>query len=398
MGKKEYFGSPAKDGFLHLDCKVKLIISEEEFARSSLSESDFPGLALGLVHLAAGEPIAMDRIGDAELLVVELQGDDPHSMQRLTTLRAQRATLPLIVAMRDADLATTRMLIRQGVDDVIALPLQRAELDDAVHNVLASTTRNSASSVKLAPVVAVAQSVGGIGATTIATHLANELYRLRDGARGCCLVDLDLQFGNAASYLGAAPNLTMEDLLAAGQRIDGQFLRTVATACDDGVAVIAAPQRISPLEAVDADQLLRVLQLAREEYNHVILDLPGNWANWTLSAIDKADLILLVVDLSVGSLRQARRRLNLFEETGIDRSRIRIVANRVEKRLFRTISVQDAADALRYPIMATVGSDYAVVQSAHDQGVLVGSIARKNRVAADLAALAELVSSELDKG
>ena len=66
--------------------------------------------------------------------------------------------------------------------------------------------------------------------------------------------------------------------------------------------------------------------------------------------------------------------------------------------MFRTIGVNDAADALHYPVFASVHSDYAVVQSAQDQGVLVGSVARKNKVASDLSSLANLVSEALNKG
>lgn len=395
MGKNIDMGPAASDGFLRLNCKIKLLISDEEFGRSALSRDEFSDLSFELVSLGADAPVRPDMIGDAELLVVELHAGDPRSMQRLTALRARYPAMPLIVAMRDGDLATTRALIRQGVDDVIALPIQRAEFDDAVNNLLAATAKEATREAGLAPVIAVAQSVGGIGATTVATHLAHYLGAIGEG--GCCLVDLDLQFGNAASYLGRSSGLTMDDLLDAGARADGELLRTVAAA-DEGIAVIAAPEKIAPLEAVEVDQLMRVLDLARRQYGHVVLDLPGNWANWTLSAIDKADLILLVVDLSIGSLRQARRRLTLFEETGIDPGRIRIVANRIEKRMFRTIGVQDAADALHYPVFATVHSDYAVVQSAQDQGVLVGSIARKNKVAADLAALAEQVVGALGGG
>ena len=396
MGKNENIGSPERDGSLQLDCKVKLFISEDEFARSSLSRGDYSSESFNLVHVAAGEPLSPALVDDAELVVVELDGGDPRSMQRLTALRAQRPSLPLIVAMHGADLATTRALIRQGVDDVIALPLDRGEFSDAVTGILATAGGTLPKAERLAPVVAVAQSVGGIGATTVATHLAYHLGE-KGGEHGTCLIDLDLQFGNAATYLGANPSLTMDDLLTAGRRVDGQLLRTVAATCGEGVAVIAAPERISPLEAVDTDQLLRILEVARQEYDHVVLDLPGSWANWTLSAIDKADIILLVVDLSVGSLRQARRRLTLFEETGIDPSRLRIVANRVERRLFRTISVRDAAETLRYPVMATINNDYPVVQSAHDQGVLLSSIARRNRVAADLVALAASIAEQLHK-
>ncbi len=388
-------GTGATSGFLRLSCKIKLLISEEEFARSALSRDEYSSLAFELLHIGAGAPITSELVGDAELLVVELRADDPQSMQRLTGLRTRWPDLPLIVAMRDADFATTRALIRQGVDDVIALPVQRAEFDDAVNNLLALSAKSAEASTDLAPVVAVAQSVGGIGATTVATHLAYFLGA--NSPRGCCLIDLDLQFGNAASYLGRSASLTMEHLLAAGDRVDGELLRSVAAPGPDGVAVIAAPDKIAPLEAIDSERLMRVIELARQQYDHVILDLPGNWANWTLSAIDKADLILLVVDLSIGSLRQARRRLTLFEETGIGADRIRVVANRVEKRMFRTIGVNDAADALHYPVFASIHSDYAVVQSAQDQGVLVGSVARKNKVAADLSALSDLVVAALGK-
>lgn len=389
-------GTTASTGFLRLSCKIKLLISEEEFARSALSRDEYSSLAFELVHIDARETITGDLVGDAELLVVELRADESESMQRLTGLRTRFPDLPLIVAMRDADFATTRALIRQGVDDVIALPVQRGEFDDAVNNLLALSAKSAETTAELAPVVAVAQSVGGIGATTVATHLAYCLGA--DSPRGCCLIDLDLQFGNAASYLGRSAALTMENLLAAGDRVDGELLRSVAAPGPDGVAVIAAPDKIAPLEAFDPDRLMRIIELARQQYDHVVLDLPGNWANWTLSAIDKADLILLVVDLSIGSLRQARRRLTLFEETGIAADRIRIVANRIEKRMFRTIGVNDAADALHYPVFASIHSDYAVVQSAQDQGVLVGSVARKNKVAADLATLSDLVLAALAKG
>lgn len=396
MGKNENIVSPERDGSLQLDCKVKLFISEREFARSGLSRGDYPSESFGLVHVEAGEPISPAQLDDAELVVVELRGDDPRSMQRLTALRSYRPSLPLVVAMHGADLTTTRTLIRQGVDDVIGLPLEEGQFSDAVTGLLAANSRALSKPDRPAPVVAVAQSVGGIGATTIATHLAYHLGE-RSGAPGACLIDLDLQFGNAASYLGANPALTMDDLLTAGRRVDGQLLRAVAAACGDGVAVIAAPERIAPLETVDTDQMLHILDVAREEFGHVVLDLPGNWANWTLSAINQADIILLVVDLSVGSLRQARRQLTLFEQTGIDPSRIRIVANRVERRLFRTISVRDAAETLHYPVMATINNDYPVVQSAHDQGVLVSSVARRNRVATDLVALADEIARLLHK-
>ncbi|MBL0916914.1 MAG: hypothetical protein IBJ13_15860, partial [Sphingopyxis sp.] len=138
MGKKELFGSPLNSGSLNLDCKIKLIVSDEEFGRSAFTERDYPDLTFELVSVGASDPVTSEQVGDAELLVVELDCEAPASMRRLTALRSQYGNLPLIVAMRAGDLSTTRMLLRQGVDDVIALPIQPAEFVDAVTNLLAS--------------------------------------------------------------------------------------------------------------------------------------------------------------------------------------------------------------------------------------------------------------------
>ncbi|MGH6651586.1 MAG: AAA family ATPase [Sphingopyxis sp.] len=398
MGKRELIALLSKDLPLELTSSIHLVISDHELAASYLADTDADSINLQITVVGPLAAIPDSAITNASVLIVEVDGANRDSMQRLSRVRSVRPTLPIIVAMRNADVKSARMLVRQGIADVIDLPLVHAELQESVYNILAMQRASDAKRSHLAPVVAVAQSVGGIGATTIATHLAHALGNRNDQGRGCCLIDLDLQFGNAASFVGASAKLTMDELLAAGHRVDGQLVRSVACDGPAGVSVIAAPERIMPIEEVDTEQLLRVINLAREEYDFVVLDLPGNWANWTLSAIAASTVVLLVVELSIGSLKQAKRRIQLFRDTDIGVDRVRIVANRVEKRLFRTINLQDAASALQHDVLASVHSDYQTVQSAHDEGVLVGKVNRKAKVSADLENLGRLVGDILAAG
>ena len=57
--------------------------------------------------------------------------------------------------------------------------------------------------------------------------------RLR--AARACLIDLDVQFGDAAFQLGLQPKLTFSDLVAAGKRLDGDLLRSVVAVHPSGL-------------------------------------------------------------------------------------------------------------------------------------------------------------------
>jgi pilus assembly protein CpaE len=275
------------------------------------------------------------------------------------------------------------------VDDVIGLPFAPDELLETALSVLAARSEKPRTEVRLAPMIAVVRSIGGCGATSIATHLAPALADLSNTGRDALLVDLDLQFGSVADVLSAQGRGTITDLLDAGRRLDDDLIRSVVRTSEDGVHIIAAPQDIVPLESIDTDQMLRVLDHLRRSFGFVVLDLPANWTNWTLSAAVSADVIVLVVELSVASLRQAKRRLDLFRSVGISADHVAVVVNRVEKRLFRTISLGDVADTLHHPVLASVALDEPVVSAAQDQGRLVRSLHRRSAFAADVNRLAE---------
>ena len=107
------------------------------------------------------------------------------------------------------------------------------------------------------------------------------------------------------------------------------------------------------------------------------------------SAALAANSVVLVVELTVASLRQAQRRLELLRSVGIEDDAIQVVVNRVESRLFRTIGVDDVAKTLHHPVAGTVALDAPAVSAAQNQGMLVGRFARKSRFAADIARLGE---------
>jgi pilus assembly protein CpaE len=272
-----------------------------------------------------------------------------------------------------------------GASDVVPLPLLRSELEAVIDRLGERIVEARPAPGKL---VAVIKSVGGVGATALVTQLA-ALYASREAKaqRQTALLDLDLQNGNVATYLGLDANLTVGDLLEAGSRLDLTVLRSIPVTHAGGLAVFAAPVDILPLEAIDTDQMCNLVDLARTSYDTVFLDLPNDWTNWSLSLISRASTILFTVDLTIASLRKAQRQLALLERLGIPPEAVRIVVNRAEKKMFRSIDLSDAERVLKRPVAFTLANDFALVMAALNEGILVGDIKGKSRLSRDLSAM-----------
>ena len=174
---------------------------------------------------------------------------------------------PLFAALNLADeelsIAEARKLRDAGVGEVLPNTISGPDLCRAVDALLCAR-RSHADNDHNGAIIAVAQARGGIGSTTVAVNLArglvgrSSLFR-KAQSRKVALIDLDLQFGNAAFQLGLRPSLTFFDLIEAGARLDGELLRATTTAHPSGLKVIAAPKSLMPLDAVSSEQLIEIV-------------------------------------------------------------------------------------------------------------------------------------------
>jgi len=345
-----------------------------------------------MVPLSLHDAITSAHLADAGIVVVQIDPAVPASMQRIERIRKIRPELPQVVALERADVGLVRTLLREGVADVVALPLSFEELLHAAVTVMESRAAAPDVGDALAPLVAVARTPGASGATTLATHLGAKLAR--DGMR-ICLFDLDIQTGRAAEVLGLQPRRCLTDLLDAGVRIDQAMLQSVVEPHDSGLALVAAPQDIGPLEAIDSEQLHKAVELARKCYDFVLLDLPTGLTNWSLSMLADASAIIMMVEQNLASLRQARRRLDLMRSVGIDRNHISIVVNRVERRLFGSIGLADVEEALGHDVLCAIHADAQNLAIAQDQGLLVHEVRSKSPYSADVDKLSDALRLKL---
>lgn len=380
MGKHEIITRTENTMKRKLPSGVQVIVDRGHAAAVRAALGD----AVRVTELPPGAEVPVEIVRAASILVVEVHSTAPGSLERVAAIRAARPSLPVVVALEGADVGLTRSLVRHGITDVVALPFDPAELSAQLVEIAARHA--PASTAQLAPMVAVVRAAGGMGATTVITQLAEALAD--GGLEDVCIVDLDLQFGQVANYLGLEPTTTVLELLEASDRLDSDLVRDAATAASQGISVVAAPRLIAPLEEVDVDRLLNLLNVARQSFDFVIVDLPSNWTNWTLSAALACNEIMVVTDQSITGLRQTKRVIELFDMMQVDRSTVRVVVNRVEKKLFQSISVSEVANVLNREVSATIARDRGDLQIAQDQGVLLSEKNRKAPFVKDVGRLA----------
>jgi pilus assembly protein CpaE len=374
---------------------VRLLLAGVEGETSALVGARAAGFPLDLVISDPADTVDPSVLAGAAAAVVQVTDGNDKSIDRFKKLA--EGPVPLIAAAYEPSMAFVRSLVRAGAHDVVPLPLDPEELETALdpirRMVAAQGPRARAGHQKIVTII---KSEGGVGATALLSQLAARFAERETAAgREACLLDLDVQFGDAAVQLGLQPLLTFSELLEAGKRLDGEMLRSVATVHRSGLRVIAAPREIMPLEAMTADQLLSIVNLATEQFGTVFIDLPTNWTNWSLSLLARSDVVLMVTELRVPSLHRARRQLDLLASQDLDSLDVRIVLNRSEKGLFRALAPADAERVLRKPVAFSIVNDHATMTQAIDRGVPLAEIKRKCPLVKDIDVMTQGVAAAI---
>src|SRR4051812_8919138 len=102
---------------------------------------------------------------------------------------------------------------------------------------------------------------GGTGKTVLSTNISASLAK--HWGKRALLLDLDLQFGDAAIMLGIEPEKTIFDLVTAPGELDSEKLAGYITAHTSGLDILPAPLRPEDAELVTEAKLARLLEVAR---------------------------------------------------------------------------------------------------------------------------------------
>lgn len=309
---------------------------------------------------------------------------DPDSTAILDIIEQVSTRFPniaLIALSHRSDPESILAPIRAGCDQFVCEPIDPADLAAAVSRVASKKLHNQPKS----RYICVTGASGGAGATSIASNLALEIGQITD--RDCALVDLDLSFGDLALNFDCSPDFTIYDLSMEGADVDTSSLESALTTLPCKVALLSRPELIEQQESVTPDSVLRVLELLSNDYENIVIDVPRNLSATSVTALSTADLILIVCQLTVPSIYNARRYCEALIQIGVPEERIEIVINRGDTGTKR-VNAEDISKALKKSIYITVPNDYEFVARSIDLGRPIAALDRNNPVRAAIRKMA----------
>jgi len=341
----------------------------------------------------------------ADVLLIDVDLDDSDQMATLNLLRLDSAVINTHILVTSSDASTTglRRLLREGIDDFLPQPLARDDLAEALAVARQKLNRRRTKDDRRGRVLTFIKASGGMGATTLAVNSASILINLdRKQPKNVGLLDLDVQFGANALYLDLEMSPGMVDIVRAPERLDADLLRSSMVEHKSGLRVLTAPKSPMPLEALKPELIGHILDLARQQFDYLVVDMPHALANWTDAVLGQSDRIFLVTQTSVPAIRQARRLLQILAEEGLYNLPLKVVLNRHQSSLGwgggGRISFGQAQKALGREIDFLVSNDFDAVSDALNQGVPVLEVKRRSKFVKKVRELIERSVKELEAG
>jgi pilus assembly protein CpaE len=300
---------------------------------------------------------------DPHLLFLDL-GPDPDDGIRLAGVLS-RANPRMGILVNGPELSQGQLLeaMRAGVSEVVDRRSGYEELAESLDRVMRKLGLQGGNGSRRSKgqVLAFFSPKGGTGCTTVAVNVGVELHRIT--GKKTLLVDLDLELGEIASFMGIKPRFHLVDLLKNFHRMDEDLLASYIERHESGVHVLSAPFQPEVGQAVTAEDITAILGYLRTQYDYVVVDTSKSLTPPALAALKPAEQIFLVTNLDLCSLRNFKRTLPILRDiTGSDGKRLRLIVNRYAKN--GLLSLEDLESTVGLPVHRTLSNDFqSVIES-----------------------------------
>lgn len=276
--------------------------------------------------------------------------------------------------------------MRAGFTEVIALPLSEQKLKEALDRYIAKQSVNTTNQSK---VISVISCKGGGGSTFIATNLGYILAALFK--KKVLLIDINQYFGDASLYLtDKKPAMTLAELCQQMNRFDYAFMESTLIPVLPNFKILAAAESPESASDVLPEHLERIIRMARNHYDYVILDVGRQIDGLTVKGLDLSDTIYTVVQLVLPYIRHAKHLMSMFRSLGYSPKKIQVLVNRYEKS--SKIKLNDLSNAIGVNEFITIPNDHEIVSDSVNQGLGVYHLSNKNPVSQALINLAEEIT------
>jgi len=335
------------------------------------------------------DAVTMAREKNPDVVVLAMEEPVARASQTMSALADALPETPIIVYSSLSDAASVRRAMVSGARDYLVKPPRPEELARAIYSVLEQEERRrtrltgqTANNAARGTVITVFGAKGGIGKTTISTNLATALCRNTNST--IAIVDMDTRFGDVAIMMDVVVEFSIADVGRNIDQVDRESIRDYLVQHSSGVEILPAPLHPTEWGALHRQHIARVIELLAQTHDYVIVDTPGAFNELVATALEAADIILLVTSMDIASIKDTALALEMLRAASVSEDKVKLVINHSTSS--NSLRAEDVERVLEYPVYWRIPHDVAVSNSNQlgQPIVLVKPYARASRAIMDM--------------
>ena len=356
----------------------------------------------------AGNALQRANLQALEFVIVAVDRDDEKNLDSASSIIKTAKTLGVRVILIANDLSPMGLhqLMRLGADDFAPYPLPDGTLTDSVRRLREKSHSSPATAApkrnRHGVIIPVFGLSGGVGASTFSVNLAWELAQFTKKLdRRVALLDFNFQFGSVATYLDLPRREAIYELITDASTMDHDALAQALTSFKSRLAVLTAPMDALPLDIIGKDEVAKLLDIAANSYDFVVVDLPQALVAWSDDVLQKAETFFALLEVDMRSAQNTLRFLRALKAEDLPFEKVQFALNRAPG--FADLSgksrVKRLSESLGVDINIMLPDGGRAVTNSCDQGLPLAESAPKNPLRKEIRRIAESIANmvEADK-
>jgi len=276
--------------------------------------------ALQWLHVPGNRPI---------LIISDLNMPQMDGIQFVRRVRAmpEYANVPVLILSAESERARVLACLQAGANDYIIKPVNAVNLTKRIELLLSKqeAVHTEHHAAETTP-VGVFSLRGGVGTTSLAVNLSVGLQQL--WGQDVSLVDLTSKNSHCALMLGIQPQQTLAQFAQPKDTpLNATRLKPLLLKHKTGVTLLPAPVYAHDTAKITGAMIEQVCKYLKSAYPFVVIDAGSNMNDTTHTALDRSQVILLVLSPEKAAVEAAANALQLFERLNYDSNRIWPVLN-----------------------------------------------------------------------
>ncbi len=326
-----------------------------------------------------------------DVMFVEIGGDLEEEFLHIERIKAKGLAREVFLTSSRKDPEVLLRALKTSVKEFFPQPINKEEVVAALEKLKRSIKAEVSGKAKEknGRLISIIGSKGGVGATTTAVNLAVSLKEL-EREKAVVLMDMTPLLGSIHLFLDMKSSFSWAEAAREIARMDTTYLLNTLYEHPAGIHVLPSPLHPWGLETVTPDAMERLVGLLRSAFDLIVVDGCKSFDELSLRMLALSDTILVVTELNLPALVNAKKIQEAFEGLGLSRGKdIKFLINRFQKNPM--VSQDDAEKTLGRKIVAMIPNDYETTMSAINNGKTISDVALKSTIMESFRELAALL-------